>query len=351
MVSKHLIVIQSMMLNEQGEMTMTYYIGVDVSKHKLDVAWLKDLSSMKVKTKIFDNTLEDFIRLSDWLADNLGSDVSFNDIHIVLEATGVYHENLAYYLYDLGFQVSIINPAFVKHYADSLGVRQKTDKKDSIILAKYGATTQPDIWIAPSHEARHLKSLLSRLDALHEDLQREENRKEKAEATDTPKAVKDSIDAVIAHLKQAIKALNDDIDNHIKRHPKLKADQALLQSIKGVGQVISRQMLALFNTKQFNNAKQVSAFLGLIPKQQESGLFKGRSRLAKTGNSSIRAKLYMAAVVATQYNPDIKDQYERLQQNGKCKMQALCAAMRKLVQICFGVIKHQKPYQPQIQAI
>ena len=110
-------------------------------------------------------------------------------------------------------------------------------------------------------------------------------------------------------------------------------------------------MLALFNTKQFNNAKQVSAFLGLIPKQQESGLFKGRSRLAKTGNSSIRAKLYMAAVVATQYNPDIKDQYERLQSNGKCKMQALCACMRKLVQICFGVIKHQIPYQSQVKLV
>lgn len=108
-------------------------------------------------------------------------------------------------------------------------------------------------------------------------------------------------------------------------------------------------MLTLFNNKQFNNAKQVSAFLGLIPKQQESGLFKGRSRLAKTGNAQLRAKLYMAAVVATQFNPDIKHQYERLQQNGKCKMQALCACMRKLVQICFGVIKHQTPYTPQVR--
>lgn len=331
---------------------MTYYIGIDVSKHKLDVAWLKDLTSMKVKTKSFDNKSQTFALIVDWLKANLGDDVSFNDIHIILEATGIYHENIAYYLYDLGFKVSIVNPAFVKHYADSLGVRQKTDKKDSILLAKYGAITQPDTWVAPSEEVRKLNALLARLGALNEDLQREYNRKEKAEATSsTPKVVKDSIDAVIAYLEQAIKALNDDIDNHINHHPKLKEEQTLLQSIQGVGQVISRQMLSLFNTKHFKTAKQVSAFLGLIPKQQESGLFKGKSRLAKTGNSSIRAKLYMATVVATKHNPDIKAQYERLQQNGKCKMQALCACMRKLVQICFGVVKHQIPYTPQVKTV
>ncbi|UNU73034.1 IS110 family transposase [Moraxella nasovis] len=328
---------------------MTYYVGIDVSKHKLDVAWLKELSTMKVKTKVFNNHFDDFEHIIHWLKTNLGTDVSFNDIHLIMEATGVYHEPLAYYLHDLGFKVSIINPAFVKHYADSLGVRQKTDKKDSIVLARYGRATHPDAWIAPSIEARHLKSLLSRLDALNEDLQREENRKEKAEVADTTPIVKQSIDEMIVALKLAISKLNQDIDTHINNHPKLKEEQTLLQSIKGVGQVISRQMLTLFNTKQFNNAKQVSAFLGLIPKQQESGLFKGRSRLAKTGNAQLRAKLYMAAVVATKYNPDIKDQYERLQQNGKCKMQALCACMRKLVQICFGVIKHQTPYTPQVR--
>lgn len=330
---------------------MTYFIGVDVSKHKLDIAWLKDLTSMKVKTKSFNNTVPEFQMIIAWFYENLGKDVLFSDIHIILEATGVYHENIAYYLHDLGFKVSIVNPAFVKHYADSLGVRQKTDKKDSIILARYGAVVQPERWIAPSPEARHLKSLLSRLDALKEDLQREENRKEKADATQTTPIVKQSIDEMITALKTAIAKLNDEIDTHINSNPKLKAEQDLLQSIKGVGQVISRQMLALFSTKQFDNAKQVSAFLGLIPKIQQSGLFKGKSRLAKTGSASIRSKLYMATVVATQYNPDIKDQYERLQNNGKCKMQALCACMRKLVQICFGVIKHQTPYQSQVKLV
>lgn len=85
-----------------------------------------------------------------------------------------------------------------------------------------------------------------------------------------------------------------------------------------------------------------------MPKQHQSGLLKGKSRLAKNGASHVRAKLYMASVSAIQCNPDIKAQYERLLAHGKCKMQAICAAMRKLVHICFGVVKHQSPYVPRV---
>ncbi len=105
------------------------------------------------------------------------------------------------------------------------------------------------------------------------------------------------------------------------------------------------------HNKQFSQASQMAAFLGLVPKHSESGLFKGKSRLAKNGSSDIRAKLYMPALVAIKHNPDIKAQYERLLANGKCKMQAVCAAMRKLVHICFGVIKHQQSYQAKVELI
>ena len=324
---------------------MTHYIGIDVSKAKLDLAWIKDVSKLTKKTKVFKNTPNDFATIITWLKSNVADDIS--DIHITLEATGVYHENIAYYLYDQGLNVSIVNPAFVRSYADSLGSRHKTDKQDSILLARYAHSAQPDLWTPPPAEARYLKSLLSRLDALQEDLQREENRQEKAEATDTAVIVKTSIEQMIAALQDAIAKLNGDIDDHIASHPNLKQDQDLLKTIKGVGKVTSRQMLSLMHNKSFTKASQAAAFLGLIPKQVQSGTFKGRTRLAKNGSSSIRAKLYMAAVVSTRWNPDIKAQYERLLANGKCKMQAICAAMRKLVHICFGVLKHQMPYQPQ----
>lgn len=327
---------------------MIHYMGIDVSKNKLDLAWLKEPDSLKVKTKSFSNDPKHFTQIIDWLNDN---GLTLTDIHIVLEATGVYHENIAYYLHDKGILVSIINPAYVKSYADSLGSRNKTDKKDSIILARYAHSAKPDTWTPPPAEARHLKSLLSRLDALQQDLQREHNRQEKALATDTAPIVKQSIEQMITALQTAIDKLNHDIDDHIDKHPTLKHDQQLLQTINGVGTVVSRQMVSLFHNKTFTSASQVSAFLGLVPKQHESGLFKGKSRLAKNGSASIRAKLYMATVVATKFNPDIKHQYERLQNNGKCKMQALCASMRKLVQICFGVFKHQSPYQAKVELI
>lgn len=328
---------------------MTHYIGIDVSKAKLDVAWLKDADKLKVKTKVFKNNKDDFDHFINWLKTNVSDDLS--DIHVTLEATGVYHENVAYFLHDKGIAISIVNPAYVRSYADSLGSRNKTDKKDSILLARYAHSAKPELWTPPPVEARQLKSLLTRLDALQQDLQRELNRKEKADATDTAPIVKQSIETMINALEVAIAKLNDDIDDHVDKHPKLKHDQELLQTIKGVGQATSRQMLSLMHNKEFTKASQVAAFIGLVPRHIESGQFKGKSRLAKNGSSSIRAKLYMAAVVSTKWNPDIKAQYERLLAKGKCKMQAICAAMRKLVHICYGVLKHQTPYQANVELI
>ena len=141
--------------------------------------------------------------------------------------------------------------------------------------------------------------------------------------------------------------LNNEVDEHINRHPNLKRDQQLLLSIPAIGKVTSRLMLTVIRGRQFKNAGQCAAFIGVIPKLQESGVFRGRTTLSKKGNPMIRAKLYMAAIVAGQYNPDIQAQKLRLIKNGKTKMQALGAAMRKLVHICFGVLKTQTEYSQQ----
>lgn len=333
-------------LNEQGKNKMTHYIGIDISKAKLDIAWLKDPETLKVKTKVFKNNPQDFDNLLNWITSNISNNL--NDIHLSLEATSVYHENIAHYLHDKGLKVSIVNPAFVRSYANSLGSRNKTDKKDSITLARYAHSAKPKQWQPPAVEVRQLNALLTRLQALQDDLQREQNRQEKALATDTAPIVVQSIEDMITTLQEAIEKLNTDIDDHIGNNPSLKHDQRLLKTIKGVGTVVSRQMLCLLRSKTFNSASQVAAFLGLVPKHTESGLFRGKSRLAKNGSSLIRAKLYMAAIVASQHNPVIRAHYERIQANGKCKMQAICACMRKLVHICFGVVKHQSPFQTSV---
>ena len=153
---------------------------------------------------------------------------------------------------------------------------------------------------------------------------------------------------MITALHNQKSALKAEIDRHIDSHPSLKKDRRLLESIPGIGPVISALMLAVIHSRNFERATQCSAFLGLNPVQCESGtsVYK-RPRLSKKGDGQIRAKLYMAAIVATHHNPDIRRQYKRLLRNGKTKMSALGAAMRKLVQICFGVLKHQNKYQPQ----
>ncbi len=320
-------------------------IGIDVSKHKLDCAWLNETN--KVKAKVFANSPMGWAGLVEWSLTNTG--LSASDLRFVMEATGVYHEQLAAHLFDKGAGVSVANPAQVKFYAQSLGVRSKNDKKDSVVLARYGLNEKPKPWQPEAPEIRGLKALLARLDSLEKDLQRERNRQEKAEISQAPQAVLGSLVQIIEALDAERQQLEKLIEEHINNHKQLKGNKALLESIPGVGKVIATRMLVVIGSRQFDSAGQCAAYLGLVPVQHESGSsVRGRSKLSKAGNPTVRAKLYMAAVVATTYNPDIKAQYERLTRNGKSKMSALGAAMRKLVQICFGVLKHQLPYQPQV---
>ncbi|TAA39175.1 IS110 family transposase [Corallincola spongiicola] len=320
-------------------------VGIDVSKAKLDCCWLRDSQKNKVKCKIFKNQPDEFRHLGDWLVKNTGSQP--DEIHVVLEATGVYHEAVALQLYDRGFRVSVVNPARPKKFAESMGYVHKTDKKDSVILAKFGEQAKPALWVPEPRKIRQLKALIARLEALDEDLQRENNRLEAAELTQASEIVIESLTTMLEALEAERKRLLSEIDDHIDNHPDLKKNRALLESIPGVGPVVSRMMLSVIGSRCFSSAKELAAFLGLIPRLRESGTMKGRTMLTKQGPANVRAKLYMAAVVAKSVNPDIRQHYDRLVKNGKTKMQALAAAMRKLTHICFGVLKHQSEYQPQ----
>jgi len=161
--------------------------------------------------------------------------------------------------------------------------------------------------------------------------------------------VRTSIETVHAQLEAERKRLESLIDDHINNHPDLKEDRTLLESIPGVRSVISQQMLAVIRSRSFNWARECAAFLRLVRIEHESGSSVCiRPRLSKRGDSRIRAKLCMAAIVATRHNPDIRCQYIRLLKRGKSKMAAIGAAMRKLVHICFGALKHQVPYRSQV---
>ena len=326
------------------------YIGIDVSKHKFDIAWLRDASRGKVKTKTFKNQVSNFGPIGDWRVNKTGA--SPESILITVEPTSTYHENLIHHLHDQGFQIFLANPGNARKHAQAMGSTHKTDKADSVMLARFGmhqdSAGNLTLWEPEPPEARHLQDMLRRLDALEQDRQRQLNQREAYEQAGSSASVLDSIDRIIAAFDQAIDELRAAIDDHIDKHPQLKHNRELIKSIQGVGDVTARELTSLFAAKQFRNARQASAYLGLIPGQAESGQFKGQTRLTKTGPSRIRAKLYMAAVAAGTHNPDIRAQKLRLRGQGKTPMQALGAAMRKLVQICFGVVQHQQVYQPQV---
>jgi transposase len=147
-------------------------------------------------------------------------------------------------------------------------------------------------------------------------------------------------------LQQEQTRVQTAIHEHIDRHPRLKQDPDLLCSIPAVGEKTAQRWLAVLHGHDFTSADQVPAFLGLVPIECQSGSsLHRRPRLSKAGAPRIRAALYMAAVVATRHNPHIQALYQRLLARGKAKMAALGAAMRKLVQLAFGVLKHQQPYQ------
>jgi len=321
-------------------------IGIDVSKAKLDMAWLKDVESQKTKNKVFGNQIKTFPQLIEWVEKNTGEEIS--NTLFVMEATGVYHEAVAYYLFDAGAKVAVVNPAQIHHYGKALAIRTKNDKKDSVVLARFGATQSPALWQPEPQEIRLLKALLVRLDAVSKDVIRESNRQEKAQVSDVSPMVSESIETMLTHLNMEKQRLEKLINDHIDGNPNLKKDAELLKSIPGVGDVVMRYMMTTYRSRTFRKASQMAAYLGLVPVERQSGSsLHGRPHLSKAGNGLIRSKLYMPAIVCSQHNPQAKALYERLLAKGKSKMSALGAVMRKLVQVCFGVLKNQQVYSSQ----
>lgn len=319
-----------------------FYLGVDVAKKKLDCLLL-DSSSGKVKSKVVDNTAAGFATLLEWLGKQKAS-----ELHVVMEPTGMYHEAAALALADAGLIVSLVNPAQLRAFAQGLGVKTKTDKQDSTVLAKFGATQKPAPWQPPSMSARRLKALLARRDAVADDLQREHNRQEAADFSLTPDAVKESIAQSIAFLEAELKRFEKMIASHIDDDPDLRNNKDLLETIPGVGPRVATHMTTLFAGRTFDSAEQLAAYLGLVPVEWQSGTsVRGRPRMSKAGPAHLRKVLYMPAVVARRCNPHIKALNERLMAKGKSKMAAIGAAMRKLAHLCFGVVHSGKPYDPK----
>lgn len=320
---------------------MDFYLGMDVSKAKLDCLLLKPLTG-KRKSKSLENTPAGIKTLLAWL-DKQG--VGTTQVHVVMEPTGIYHEAAALALTDAGIRVTLVNPLHVRRYAQSLGVLSKTDATDAALLARFGKERQPEPWQPPSAAVRQLQALLARRDAIAQDIQREQNRLDQAMLSKAPEPVLASIRAGLRHLHEQQRQLQEALSQHIDNDPDLRDKHALLHTIPGVGDRVAERFTALLGDARFHSAEQLAAYLGLVPVQWESGTsVHAPARLSKAGPARVRGLLYMPAVIAKQHNPHVKALYERLLARGKTKMAAIGAAMRKLVHLCFGVVRSGQPY-------
>ena len=320
-----------------------WYLGIDVAKKKLD-CMLLDTSTGKLKSKSgIANTPAGFVDLLEWLSKQDAANP-----HVVMEPTGTYHEAAALALANAGLVVSLVNPAQLRAFAQGLGIKSKTDKLDSAVLARYGEVKKPSPWEPPSTSARQLKALLARRDAVADDLQRELNRQEANDFSPVPEAVGESIAQSIAFIEAELKRLDKMISSHIDDDPDLRKNKELLETIPGVGPRVASHMTALFAGRTFERAEQLAAYLGLVPVEWSSGSsVRGRPRMSKAGPAYLRKVLYMPAVVARRCNPHIKALNDRLLAKGKSKMAVIGAAMRKLAHLCFGVVHSGKPYDPK----
>jgi transposase len=318
-------------------------VGIDVSKCKLDIAICKD---KKIKSKVFDNTSSGHALLQAWLRER---EIHPENAHVCFEATGPYSEPLAIALTDMGWRVSVVNPARVKGFAQSELLRNKTDKADAALIARFCAALKPGLWTPPPLAYRQLRAWVDRLRALKDMQQQELNRLDAHRSNDQT----DLIAHVQRHLhwlETEIAALEHDIDDHIDRHPDLKSDSDLMASIPGIGKTTAAKMLAyLGDIRRFDNAKALAAFVGVTPRQRQSGSsIQKRTMLSRTGHAAARQALYMPGLVARRHNPALKLFGDRLRERGLAPKAVIGAIMRKLVHIIYGVVTSGHAFNLQL---
>ena len=315
-------------------------LGIDVSKDTIDVTLIDKEGDKHHAT--FKNKEKGFKKLIGWLK-KYGVEV--DNLHICMEATNIYWEDLALYLHSKGYKVSVVNPARIKGFANSQLRRNKTDKQDSEVIADFCAAMGPDEWIPPSDDQRKLRALVRHLEGLKKTLTQQKNRL----ASCKDKDVKRSLQIVIDALKKEIASVEQQIKDLIKSRTELKEQYDLLTSIKGFGpQTTYKLMAEVYDLANYESASAAAADAGLNPSHHESGSsVKRKPRLSKVGKASVRAALYLPAITAIRYNPLIQVFVKRLEAKGKHTMVIIAAVMRKLLHIAYGVLKNKKAFDPE----
>jgi transposase len=299
------------------------FIGIDVSKARLDVAVHpsgESESAANDKTGI-KAVVKRLAKIQPTL--------------IVLEATGGLERQVTQALASAELPVVVVNPRQVRDFAKATGQLAKTDSIDAHVLARFAEAVRPALRPLPEAVTLELRALTARRRQIIEMIVAEKNRRATAS-----KAVGKRIDAHIGWLEEELERADKDLDRSIRQSPIWQENEDLLRSVPSIGPVTSRTLLAELPELGKLKGKQISALVGIAPFNRDSGTLKGR-RVIWGGRAAVRSALYMATLVATRRNSVIRDFYKRLKAKGKASKVALVACMRKLLTILNSMIKHK----------
>lgn len=310
--------------------TPCVYVGIDVSKARLDVAVRPSGEPLSVA---YDAT---------GITTVLMPLTQVSPIRIVVEATGGLERPLLRALVDAALPVIVVNPRQVRDFAKATGQLAKTDALDAQVLARFAEVIQPTLRVLPDPQTQELAAVLARRRQVLAMQGAEHNRLDRA-----PGRVRKRIEAHLRWLRDELARLDADLDDLIQQSPIWRAREELLQRVPGIGPVMSRTVLAELPELGLLNRKQIAALVGVAPFNRDSGRLRGH-RTIWGGRASVRRVLYMAALVATRWNPVIRLFYQRLRAAGKAPKVALVAAMRKLLTILNAMVHHGTPWQPVV---
>lgn len=304
--------------------TEKVHVGIDVSKARLDVAVLPSSETFAVA-----NDEEGFRELTE-----------VRPALVVLEATGGLQRPLAAALAASEIACAVVNPRQARDFARAIGKLAKTDRIDALVLARFAEVVGPEPKVPPEAEAVEFQAILARRRQIIQMMTAEKNRLGAA----TSRKVRSRLEAHIRWLEKELARIDRDLDEAIESSPTFNENEALLRSVPGVGPVLCRTLLAELPELGSLAPRELSALVGVAPINRDSGTLRGR-RGVWGGRARVRQALYMAALVATRYNPAIKEFHERLVASGKPKKVALVACMRKLLTILNAMIRERIPWR------
>ena len=306
------------------------FVGIDVSKAELQVAVRPEKRSMA-----FANTEDGIFLLIEALK-------ALASTRVVLEATGGLEIPVVNALALEEIPVVVVNARQVRDFAKAIGRLAKTDHIDAEVIAQFAEAIRPALRPLRDEQAQRLHALNTRRRQLVGMIRSEQHRLSSA-----PKWTQKEIRTHLNWLKKALEKVDRDISNLIKGSPIWREKQAILQSFKGVGPVTSATLLAALPELGTIGAKPLSALIGVAPLNRDSGQFRGR-RAVWGGRNNVRSTLYMAAMSAIRFNPEIKAFYTRLREAGKPHKVAMTACMRKIIIILNSMIKNETYWRPSM---